>query len=306
VPRAFATELEPPRTGRFAVVGDLQRTSFAEVWRASNRRERERLVVRIAEARPDFLVLLGDLVFCGSSQSHWAEFDALCAPIAELGVPVLPLLGNHEYWLTGQAALRGFYQRFPALRERHWYSRRYGGLALLMGDSNAGRLSPERRKTQVDYLRGELERCDADAGVLGTLLFVHHPPYTNSTVTPDDLWVKTELVPPFLAAAKTLALVSGHVHSYERFHRDGRMFVVAGGGGPRVRLHAGEKRRHDDDLIAGPEVRPYHFLLVALEETGVDVEMLGIDAGGEEFHRHDRFHMKWRRREVPSELAARV
>ena len=87
------------RSGRFAAVGDLQRTSLAEVWRESNDIERDRIVRSIAEEAPDFVALLGDLVFRGSSAAEWARFDALAAPLREGRIPVVPIFGNHEYWV---------------------------------------------------------------------------------------------------------------------------------------------------------------------------------------------------------------
>lgn len=108
------------RTGRFAAVGDLQRTSLAEVWRQSNDREREGVIRSIVGDGPDFVVLLGDLVFRGSSAAEWARFDALAAPLGEARIPVVPILGNHEYWVARRPALANFFARFPNLAGRHY------------------------------------------------------------------------------------------------------------------------------------------------------------------------------------------
>ena len=83
--------LLPVSTGRFAIVGDLQRTHAAEVWRESNSAERERIFAAVAAEAPDFVVLLGDLVVTGSSSREWAEFDRVARPLDEAGVPLLPV-----------------------------------------------------------------------------------------------------------------------------------------------------------------------------------------------------------------------
>ena len=72
---------------------------------------------------------------------------------------------------------------------------------------------------------------DADPKVRGVLVFTHHPPYTNSTVTKDESHVQQAFVGPFVAAKKTLALLSGHAHGYEHFIEQRKHFVVSGGGG---------------------------------------------------------------------------
>ena len=84
--------MEHPKSGCFAIVGDLQRTSRAEFWRESNDEESRRLLAEIAARRPDFVVGLGDLVFRGSSRRDWARFDALTAPLREADVPVFPFI----------------------------------------------------------------------------------------------------------------------------------------------------------------------------------------------------------------------
>jgi Icc-related predicted phosphoesterase len=294
VPPAFSAELAPPRTGRFAIASDFQRTSRAEVWRESNREERALILEAIAREEPELLLMLGDLVFCGSSQSDWREFDALSAPIREAGIPVLAVPGNHEYWVSPRAGLRNFQARFPLLGDRRWHARSWGPLALVLLDSNRRFLSTALWEEQVRDYGEELARADGDPETRGTLVLVHHPPYTNSSVTSDELHVQDSFVPPFRAARKTLAMLAGHVHSYERYERGGKTFLVAGGGGgPRVRLKIGPRRRHADDLFAGPAVRFFHYLMGTLSADGVDIEMRGLRKGERRFETMDRFRLGW-------------
>ncbi len=282
------------RTGRFAAVGDLQRTSLTEVWRESNDAERIRIIRSIAEERPDFVALLGDLVFRGSSPAEWSRFDALAAPLRMARIPVVPILGNHEYWVARGPAMAHFFARFPNLAGRHWYAQRYGPLAVLAIDSNIRFLPPAKWEEQRAWFAAELERADENPETRGIIALVHHPPYTNSTVTKDELHVQRALVPPFEKARKTIAMISGHVHSYERFARGGKTYIVAGGGGgPRVRLSAGARRRHTDDLFEGPAVRRFHYLLASVGARGVEIEMKGIPKGGSEFEALDRFLLPW-------------
>jgi Icc-related predicted phosphoesterase len=282
------------RSGRFAILGDLQRTSHLEFWRESNPVESRRLVAEIVARAPDFVVALGDLVFRGTSGRDWARVDTLLAPLRESGIPILPILGNHEYWLRSRIALRNFFERFPALAGRHWHADTYGALGLLFLDSNERELGRETWSEQEAWLAATLAALDADPSVAGVLAFVHHPPFTNSTVTGDGTHVQRTFVPPFARAVKTLAMVSGHVHSFERFARGGKTYLVAGGGGgPRVRLARGEARRHGDDLFEGPEVRPFHFLVCAPGDVGLDVEVVGLEKGARACDPLARFTLSW-------------
>jgi 3',5'-cyclic AMP phosphodiesterase CpdA len=282
------------RSGRFAAVGDLQRTSRAEVWRESNDRERERLLRAIAAEAPDFVALLGDLVFRGSSAAEWSRFDALAAPLREARIPVLPVLGNHEYWFTRGPALANYFARFPHLEGHRWHTARYGPLAIVALDSNLRFLPPAVWEEQCLWFEAELARADASPSVRGVLILVHHPPYTNSTVTSDELHVQRAFVPAFEAARKTVAMLSGHVHSYERFLRRGKPYVVTGGGGgPRARLAAESRRRHADDFFGGPAIRDFHYLLGEVSDAGLDIEMKGMPKGGERFATMERFSLPW-------------
>jgi 3',5'-cyclic AMP phosphodiesterase CpdA len=282
------------RTGRFAAVGDLQRTSLAEIWRESNDLEREKIIGSIAAEAPDFVALLGDLVFRGSSAAGWSRFDRLAAPLRENRIPVVPVLGNHEYWIKPKQAMANFFARFPRLDGRHWHAARYGPLAVVALDSNIRFLSRSDWQRQREWFTEELVAAEVDPEVRGVLVLVHHPPYTNSTVTADELHVQETFVPPFQASTTAMAMLSGHVHSYERFHRGGKTYVVAGGGGgPRIRLAQGARRRHEDDLFEGPAVRHFHYLLGNVGPEGIEFEMKGIPKGGREFEPLDRFFLPW-------------
>jgi 3',5'-cyclic AMP phosphodiesterase CpdA len=281
-------------TGRFAAVGDLQRTSRAEVWRESNDRERERVLRAIAAEAPDFVALLGDLVFRGSSAAEWARFDALASPIRQARIPVLPVLGNHEYWVARGPALSNFFARFPHLEGRRWHAVTYGPLRILALDSNLRFLTPTTWEEQRLWFERQLSEADADGEIRGVLVLVHHPPYTNSTVTSDEVHVQRTFVPGFERSAKTLAMLSGHVHSYERFLRAGKAYVVTGGGGgPRVRLAAESRRRHSDDLFGGPSIRDFHYLVGTVTPAGLEIEMKGMPKGGEAFAALERFTLAW-------------
>jgi hypothetical protein len=103
-------------------------------------------------------------------------------------------------------------------------------------------------------------------------------------------------VPPFVQSPKTLAMVAGHVHSYERYTRAGKTFVVSGGGGPRMKLATGRRRRHDDDCFAGPPLRDFHFLLLTLGPRGLTIAMQALQQPQQGFAPLDCFTLPWAHR----------
>ena len=295
-PATFAAKVPSYHEGaRVAVVGDLQRTApILEFWREQNDAERARVVAAIAEQRPDLLVLTGDCVFDGGSDAQWAAFDALTAPLRAADVPVVSAFGNHEYWRGRVAAAAHVFPRFLLDAERHWFAIALGPLRIVIADSNDGELSKREWSAQLAWYETALAGFDADPSVRGVLVAFHHPPFTNSTVTGDEQEVQRSLVPPFARAHKTLAMLNGHVHSYERFVRDGKTYVVSGGGGgPRADLATGDARRHPDDRYAGSSPRDFNFTLYTVTASGVTAAVHGLGRAASAWTILDRFDLPW-------------
>jgi Icc-related predicted phosphoesterase len=296
VPRLypFSGEIDFQRGARIAVVGDLQRTGIVEFWREQNDAERARVVRAIAREAPALSITLGDHVFDGGSARDWARFDALFAPIREAKIPVLPILGNHDCWPRGSGPLHHYFDRFPHLDGARWYARRVGPLGLVALDSNRFWMSSRRWEDQRQWFEGALARFDADEQVRGVLVLVHHPPYTNSRVAAPSIAVQGSFVSAFLRARKTLAMLSGHVHAYEHFAREGRHFLVSGGGGgPRHALLPPDAQRFAD-LFAGPSLRDFHFLLLEPQDLGLTIRARGLAKGAEEFRPMDELFLHWK------------
>lgn len=259
----------------FTVVGDLQGTLGVEKWllgREDNARERARLVPTLARSSPAFVVMLGDLVAWGASDSDWGDFDRQTGALRRAQTPVFAVPGNHDYF--GGDRLRRYFARLPHLGHQRWYERRYGPLALLFVDSNAGRLRAFEARRQRAWFEAALERLDCDDSVLGVLVFLHHAPFTNSSLVSDDTDVLRSFVPAFLRSKKTLVMLTGHAHGYERFEQSGKMFVVsAGGGGPRSPLRIDSRHL---DRFRGPERRHFNFVELSLSRAGLHATVVGL------------------------------
>jgi hypothetical protein len=260
-----------------AVIGDTQRTSWMEsifMWREKNERERELLLQHLFRTKFSLLVHLGDMVFDGASASEWQEFDHLFAPVLAKGIPVIPAVGNHEYWGNNKRALANLTARFPRLANRRWQACLHDRLGLIVIDSNISEYSEADWKRQVVWFDSTLR---ADPNVRAILAFSHHPPFTNSTMIDEASHLAKSFLPAFFACSKTIAFISGHVHGYERFVIQERTFIVSGGGGgPRWRVREGEKARHQD-MFTGAAIRPFNYLLLFPEPGRLRLEVMGLE-----------------------------
>jgi DNA repair exonuclease SbcCD nuclease subunit len=282
------------------VVGDVQRTGPAEkvfLRRPQHDAERDAIIEGIVADNPDMLLLLGDQVYHGGRRECWRDFDRIIRPVIDADIPTWALMGNHDYAGKGQDRSRPinlFNQRFPHQRKRTHDLLRLGRIALLTLDSNLLKLSREEVQMQAQEYRTWLRQLDADPAVDAVIVASHHPPYTNGGYALmkgiDEMFAQ-----PFLAAEKTRLYLSGHVHSYQRFDADGKMFIVSGGGGgPRYRLTLTRTRspypdQYNDTSRNWEVVRPFHYILFTIREHTIhgQVKMLDDDAGklyvGDEF-----------------------
>jgi 3',5'-cyclic AMP phosphodiesterase CpdA len=279
---------------QLVVLGDLQRTSVLEAWRERNPRERKLILEAVAAVAPDLVAFTGDLVFDGGSDDHWDEFERLSAPIRKRKIPAITAFGNHEYWRGRGAAERNVFRRFPRLEGRHWYEIDFGPLRLVVVDSNDKQLSKAEWQAQRSWYERTLRAADESETTRGVFVLMHHPPYTNSKVTHDEQHVQDAFEPEFMAREKTLAFLTGHVHSYERFVRRGKTFVVSGGGGgPRHELARGDRRPHPDDQFDRGPLRDFHFTIYTLGEQGISAQVRGLGKGETQFYEMDRFRLRY-------------
>ena len=303
----------------FAVVGDTQRTSFWEciIGREVNDNETKLIIKNIAESKMRFVVFLGDMVFDGGNEKHWQYFDRTIMPLREATLPILPVLGNHEYWGNRAAAKNYVEERFKNFQDKTWYSKQNGPLGMIFVNSNHNEMSTTMWNEQINWLKALISVWDFKNDIKGVILFAHHPPYTNSMVVSSDLKTRKDVVTIFCETRKALVMVTGHAHGYERFENvndsiscsrhlnlnqnltykginDFRsqpiQFIVSGGGGgPRP-----TKLRKDYlDSFKGPSPRPFNFLIVGSSEDGMKISVQSLNKGQNQIHELEEIHLKY-------------
>jgi hypothetical protein len=186
-----------------------------------------------------------------------------------------------------------FFERFPRLEGRRFFSARLGPLGIVALDSNRFWMPRSTWNEQSACYDRALAELDADPNIRGVLVLVHHPPFTNNTVTGPSKLVAASFVPRYLQSQKTLLMLSGHAHTYEHFSQETRHFLVCGGGGgPRHRLR-GPAERAFPDLFDGPPLRDFHFLTLRPETDALDVRVTGLAKGAREARPMDAFRLVW-------------
>ncbi len=278
IPRYSSAIPEKSTPLKIAVIGDLQRTSFLETWRERNDRQRILQVHRLARSRPDLVVTLGDNVFWGSSNDDWAYLDRVLAPLRKNNIPIMPVLGNHEYFGNIGDMLSQIKERFP-LFEDPWYYRVVDSIAIIMINTNFRELGGKVMAKQRSWYVQTIRKLDAADSVKFIVVCGHHPPFTNSLIVEDDEILQSYFLPSFMMSFKGAIWFSGHCHAYERFVKQGKYFVVSGGGGgPRQRLATGIFSQHEDSYDGG-SLRPIHYCTISRGENCLELEMVPLQFG---------------------------
>lgn len=173
---------------------------------------------QVAAARPEGVVICGDLARLQGRPEDYRELRALLEPVAAVA-PVYVALGNHD-------DRRAFLEVFPDLpgtrapvKGRHVTVIEHEALRVVVLDSllYVDRVAGLLGKAQREWLAGWLPKV-ADRPVV---LFVHHPP----TDEDGDLLDGERLLAIVEANPHVKALLHGHAHVWT-VGRRGRLPVV--------------------------------------------------------------------------------
>jgi calcineurin-like phosphoesterase family protein len=253
-------------SGKFVVVGDSRPRDYLELFLEDSRGVPLAVFEAIAAEDPACVFHAGDMAVVGSREAFWQgwkPYDRDVAVLTARDIRIFPIVGNHEYRGFTRTPLARFFSRFAHLPGRTWYSVAIGIVRVVCIDSNLSRLKPEAVLAQDRWIDEELGAAAEDEAIRIVLPIVHHPPFTN--VSPrylvfESREVRQRFVPRFLACRKVAAVLSGHVHTYERIlHEDVQFIVTGGGGSPRFKLRPPDTRKRVE-LWQDGLVRPFHYL----------------------------------------------
>ena len=254
------------------VLGDTQAPLFWETLilpRHRNEEARQKILeLVLSEPDPAAVFHLGDVVARGSEEEDWKPIDDFLARLRARSIPVYAAMGNHDYMISSAEGAARFKKRFPEFPQS-WFSVRILPLAFIVLNSNFGELTRKARAEQQKFYEEQLAALEKDPEVKGIVVCVHHPPYTNSKIVSRSIEVDRDFVPLFLKSRKAKLFLSGHSHAAEHFIREGKHFLVAGGGGGLLHpLYLGSDARYEDHFILRTERRWFHYLRLQVNGEG--------------------------------------
>ena len=263
---AFATA--PPNGAdvpfAFVVVGDSRDGVEAH----------RRVLERMAQETPAFVVGTGDMVDEGGNEDQWQDFFDVEGRALRDAV-FWPALGNHDRQGRGRTA--DAYRAYFSLPENggdseRYYAFTYATARFLVLDSNANSFA---LTDQTAWLERALIAARQDPQVRHIFVVMHHPAFSVSlhggSVDVRERWT------PLFEKYQVSAVFSGHDHVYERAEYDGIRYFVSGGGG--APLYSRRPQPNPVDAAAVKKLeRTFHYLRVNV--AGERIEVTGVRPDG--------------------------
>ena len=254
--------------------GDTRFTATSNV-KDTNPRMRKFLVDQIAEQAADALFETGDLPFIGSSSADWAIFRAETEPWRRQSLPVYPAIGNHEVTTDFNQGIRNYLAQFPRLKECRYYSALLGNVYLISIDEFT---AIDQGSRQRAWLVSQLEHLPPQVDFV---FFEDHMPMVNDLQSevavglpePQETDLRNLIQAESRRSRAKFIVLSGHIHNYERFDRDGVSYIITGGGGAKPYPIFVRGR---EDLYRDTRFPVFNYVVFQVQGTHADAIMYRV------------------------------
>lgn len=229
---------------RFAYISDSQ--EFPD--------EYEKTLNYIDKLRSDYqdlrMILHGGDYSHKGNESSWQLYREKTMKITSQKLPILPVLGNHEYWDDPDI---NFYRKvFADSAPEGAYFKMYDFnlFVLIVLDSNDDKRSPEQRQAQDTWFENTLSAMKNDHRRV--IVAFHHPTFTSGIgviFTPHDPEYVREHWIPLIEKYEVPLVLTAHEHVYERLVKNNVNYLVSGPAGGK-RSPAGFKSKYSVKKIS--------------------------------------------------------
>lgn len=224
-----------------------------------NRKATKTIFDNLVRIHPAAVFLLGDVVSLGYAKNSWTSMDQYLEKFKSEGIAVTAALGNHELMGRPKRGQKRFAAHFPKYVNTG-YVEVVDSIAVVILNSNFRSMTSKTNTKQIDWYTKRLKELDEDPSIAFVIVGCHHSPYSNSKRVGSSVGVQKRFVPAFLASKKSKLFLSGHSHNFEHYQREGKNFlVIGGGGGPHQPLRIGTGSLED----MAKDYKPvFHYLTV--------------------------------------------
>jgi hypothetical protein len=256
--------------------GDQRFTDPANT-RQTNPRIRQWLVNQIAKEHPAAVIMNGDVPLAGNVANDYAVFHAETKSWRDLHLQVFPTLGNHEFRGDPQPDLENWWNAFPPMRNRRWYSAQVGSRIYLIALDSDTSLLPG--SNQARWIEKQIDGLPSSTDFV--IVTLHHPPVADiqqhievdHNPRPNEIALRDFLSKAAKTSHASFLVSAGHIHNYERSMVDGVTYLVSGGGGAPPHF----VERTPDDLYKSILFPNYHYVKLTVEKDRLHGAMFRVE-----------------------------
>ncbi len=222
---------------RFAVIGDRTGDAQDSVY--------ERIVARVAQAKPEFVLTVGDQIEGPVTDSaelaaRWEEYRAI---VAGLGAPLHLVAGNND---ITNPMMRSAYER---LWGRAYYSFEHKGIRVFVLDNSQANTVAEMGGAQLAWFASAL---DSFRSARWTIVLMHKPFWEQLV-----LRGKPDTLHALYKRFGVDAVFTGHYHQYFAGTIDGIKYTSVGSSG--------------GNASPSPTGLGFHWMQVVVDRRGITI-----------------------------------
>lgn len=242
----------------------------------TNPRIRKWLVEQIAREKPEAVIMNGDVPLAGDVADDYTVFLNETKVWRDRHLRVFPALGNHEFHGNAKTDLENWWNTFPEMRNRRWYSVQFGSrVYVLFLDSDTTLLPGSEQFAWI-----EKQIAGLPSSVDFVVVSMHHPPVADVQThievdhnpRPNEIALRDYLSKIAKTSHASFLVSAGHIHNYERSLVDGVTYLVSGGGGAPPYF----VERTPGDLYKSIVFPNYHYVKLTLEKDRLHGEMMRV------------------------------
>lgn len=226
---------------------------------------RQLLVKQIAAEKPAAIVLNGDVPNDGRLKEDYEVYQTETQIWRDQNLRVIPAIGNHEIIGDEKPCLENWWNAFPQLRNRRWYSTQLGSRVYILAVDSMSSLLPGSE--QAKWVAQQIDGMSSSIDFL--IITMHHPPVAdvqthilvNHNPRPNEMALRDYLAAKAPKMHARVLVSAGHIHNYERREQDGITYLVSGGGGAFPYI----VERTPGDIYQDTAFPIYHYVKAVLE-----------------------------------------
>lgn len=214
-------------------ISDIQSPIFIEkILRSSEKNDEatDAMLSDMLSRSPEAVFMLGDNIRLGFLNSEWATIDKFQSQMHNRNTGVFAVPGNHEYMLFASRGIQNYCKRF-SVQSLTGYVIVKDSIAVVMLNSNFSKMSREQINIQSSWYSDILDKLDRADSIKSILVCCHHSPFTRSMIVGSSKEVQKIFLDKFEKSTKARLFLSGHSHNLEHYTRQGKYYIVIGGGG---------------------------------------------------------------------------